>query len=446
MAIQSKSDKFHITFIQKYGPTNREYVIDHYFHDESEFYQQRETSCIELKENQELSVRFESSDSNLKFYMDGLDTLSEQAVELDYEKGEVYLVPSSEPVPLFGHTDEFFPLIPGYYRIVVESHDRRYYSWVKILPKQMSETQWEIMKEEVDNEMKGLAQDIIMRKMGVETGNKVFSNHLLGQYLVIKNRFTSVMAALSDLYFKVNYRIHKKYVMKPKEKARIVDEVTIKYRLSHPENDHMLKTPLNRMNYDLPENRLLKKIVQYVMNALSELINALEQLEKNILHEQEEKGYAHSFRTTAEMERTLKEVENLKEKASKMRGAFQWICKAPWFSEVNQHRSTFIPHVMNSDARYRALYQLYRDLKNDQIKLDLDESYSYQWKRTDKLYEIWGYIQFINALKGIRLGYTPVEGWIFNQKIVSNRILIPTLPSSTEVLFKKDNIHIKTRI
>jgi hypothetical protein len=94
---------------------------------------------------------------------------------------------------------------------------------------------------------------------------------------------------------------------------------------------------------------------------------------------------------------------------------------------------------MNSDPRYRALYQLYRELNKEQEQGQIHHSYSFQWKRSDKLYEIWGYIQFIKSLMGEELGFVPESGWIYSQEV---NLKIPELPSNTEIVFRRDNLRL----
>jgi hypothetical protein len=125
-----------------------------------------------------------------------------------------------------------------------------------------------------------------------------------------------------------------------------------------------------------------------------------------------------------------------------MRGVIQWIKTAPWFDRIGTYQSSTIPPVMNSDPRYRALYQLYRELKNEQFLLQIHQSYSYQWKRTDKLYEIWGYLQFIKTLAGEELGFVAEQGWLYSQTLDGTSLLVPTLPSNTEVVFRKEDLRI----
>lgn len=135
-------------------------------------------------------------------------------------------------------------------------------------------------------------------------------------------------------------------------------------------------------------------------------------------------------------------MTKLGEVAGKMRRAIQWIKTAPWFDRIGTYQSSTIPPVMNSDPRYRALYQLYRELKNEQFLLQIHQSYSYQWKRTDKLYEIWGYLQFIKTLAGEGLRFVPEQGWLYSQTIDRKSMLVPTLHSNTQVVFRKEDVRI----
>lgn len=433
MAIPSKV--FEVIFTQKREGNDNPITVEHYFTNETDFYEKREDNFIEIRENIELSITFRSQNKDSRLYMDGLDTLSERLLEVDPLKGEVYLSPMDQSIILFANSNDYYPLIPGFYRIVVDHDGQRYYSWIKVIPKQLKEAQWEVMRNEVENELRGLAREVIFKKTGMNIGNEG-SQDLLGQFIVIKNRFPSVMTALSDLYRKVNYKITKDYILVPQEKSRKIDERTIRHRVSHPENEHVLKTPVSGANYDIPENRFAKKIINSVSQTLSDFIDAVEQME----HRLKSSSRSQDFRTKREKDRTLAELESLNEMARKMRGAIQWIKTAPWYESVGAYQSSVPPFVMNSDPRYRALYQLFRQLNSEQIQFVMDKSYSYQWKRTDKLYEIWGYLQFIKALGSEKAGYSPEKGWVFSENFDGHKLLIPTLPSGTDVVFRKDDV------
>ena len=70
-------------------------------------------------------------------------------------------------------------------------------------------------------------------------------------------------------------------------------------------------------------------------------------------------------------------------------------------------------------------------------KLTLHREYQYFWKRTDLLYEIWGYIQVVHSL--IEIGYKQIEGWIFSQNYEENKT-IPFLSEGTTVKFRDNKM------
>ena len=70
---------------------------------------------------------------------------------------------------------------------------------------------------------------------------------------------------------------------------------------------------------------------------------------------------------------------------------------------------------MISDVRYRTLYQVQRELKKEAAEIMIDKLFPYQWKRTDNLYEIWGFIQFVKILQDEQLGFEATGGWIYDE-------------------------------
>ena len=47
---------------------------------------------------------------------------------------------------------------------------------------------------------------------------------------------------------------------------------------------------------------------------------------------------------------------------------------------------------------YNTLYQMYLELKRDTFKIGFDPEFSYTWKRSSYLYEMWCYFKFIHLL------------------------------------------------
>jgi hypothetical protein len=419
---------FKVIFTQSGGDWENCIQVTEFFSDEILFLEKREESYIEVQENRGLTLTFHSDWEESKLFMDGLDSLPLRGLERDPQNGEVYLYPNEKPVTLFDHTNNFYPLIPGIYQIRIIHHGQPNYAWVKVVPKQLDEAQWEQMKDELEREMEGLAKDHLLKKSSLSSSMGGVSLSLLEQFFVINNRFSSVMAALTDLYRKVNYTIQKEY---PSGRSRDLEGKYARQIGSESDRGYAIKTASQSIIYDLPENRLSKKIIESISKTLKEFISEIEEIQK-------------SRGTTLHLgifpnDEIYFELGRLKGKAGKMKGAIQWIKTAPWYETVGSYRDSSIPFVMNSDSRYRALFQIYRELNNEKTKEQVKKSYSSQWKRSDKLYEIWGFVQIIKALTG-DLGFTPIKGWIYNDDYKNGSS--PELAANTEVLFTKENISI----
>jgi hypothetical protein len=420
---------FEVIFTQSGGDWENCIQVTEFFTDEILFLEKREESYIEVQENRGLTLTFHSDWEEAKLFMDGLDSLPSRGLERDPQNGEVYLYPNEKPVTLFDHTNNFYPLIPGIYQMRVIHHGQPYYAWVKVVPKQLDEAQWEQMKDELEQEMEGLAKEHLLKKSGLSSSMGGVSLSLLEQFFVINNRFSSVMAALTDLYRKVNYTIQKDY---PSGRSSGLGLRQARHVGNESVRDYASKMASKSITYDLPENRLSKKIIESISKTLKEFIAEIEEIQK-------------SRGTTLPLDiypndQIFSELGRLKVIAEKMKGAIQWIKTAPWYENVGVYRDSGIPFVMNSDSRYRALYQIYRELNNEKSKEQVQRSFSSQWKRSDKLFEIWGFVQIMKALTG-DLGFTPVKGWIYNDDY-KNNVSSPELPANTEVLFTKENISI----
>lgn len=436
MAIPSNG--FEVIFNQRLGNQDNPITAGPFFTNEHDFFEKRDETSIEIKEYLAVSINFRSNRPDAQFFMDGLEILPDPNLKTDSQVGEVYLSPSEHPAILFDHNDEYYPLIPGHYRMMVIYDGNRFYCWVKVVPKQLEESQWERMKQEVEQELNGLARELLLKKTDLDTRMEGIPLGLLEQFFVINKRFSSVMAALTDLYRKVNFRINKGYTFVSKERTRFIDDKTIRHAAFRPNHEQTFKAPVSEVTYDLPENRLVKKIIDSISKTLTGFIESVERTAVSLtdLHP------ASPYETGSQKDITLLELQKLSGIAGKMRGAIQWIKTAPWYESVGVYQESSIPHVMNSDPRYRALYQLYRELHQEKSEVRTYPSYVYQWKRSDKLYEIWGYIQFIKALTGDVLAFSPKSGWIFNEDFGKNDGFIPSLPANTEVVMKKGNLEI----
>lgn len=407
-------------------------------------FQPNKNTCIdppeyEIIENVYINLLFMSNNTDSRLYLYGLESLSVDRVELD-ENGLSYISPSREPIAFY--SKDFYPLIPGDYLLRVFSDEKWYYTKVRISPKQMSSDQLDIMKGELENTLRGLAIDFIKKIYSSDRDKKrALPPKILREYMIISTHYSNVMAALTDLYKKINFRIRKEYILTREEKVKIIDMNTIKSSQMNNKNYNFVKAPKSVVNYDLTENRWVKYIVRNVVVLLDNFIESIKlhivKVEKEI---KELKIYIYQDNIQNEIierEKTLIQLNQYYTVVNKMRIGFQIIINTPWYKEITTKAFKDVPHVLLTDSRYRALYQLHRDLKNEEINLSIEPSYIYQWKRTDKLYEMWGFLKIFKILKE-EFAYNPTKGWIYDVDSTKKNILIPYLSSGERIVMTKN--------
>lgn len=397
---------------------------------------------FELVENIPVSISFQSSDKSARFYMYGLESLSDENLESD-EEGNVYLKPSSTQIALYGK--DYYPLIPGTYlaKLLVEGNS--YYVPFSIKPKQVTEEQLLSIKKDLEGTIKGLAIDFVKKVYSPgESEIKALPPKILKQFMTIKKHYPSVMAALTDIYEKANYRIRKVYRWTSEERAKQIDHVTVRAQHTRSLHDGHLLTPYNAIDYDLPENRWVKFIIRNVLSLLEQFLESLDLYKEWIIRELEE---LHVFefqertrREIHEKERVKLLLEDYRQFVNRMKIGLQMVIHAPWYQEVTNKTFTHVPHNLLSDSRYRALFQLHRDLMQEELEVFIDPVFTYQWKRTDKLYEMWGYIQILRLL--LEIEFQPLSGWIYSHSFVNEKILIPHLPSGERIVLSNGDIRI----
>lgn len=435
MVIQSRDLPFSITFNQ-FGEKRIEW-----FH-ESEYEAYGDQRLIQLKENVDLTLTFEG-EPKARFYMDGLDALPERVLEFD-DEGESYLFPCRD-FPLF--RQDYYPLIPGCNLIKIATGGKNYYTLIKIIPTHLSPIQWQQMVSELEAIFKGLSVDLIRKNLGIGMYfQQNIPSVLLYRFMVILNRFPNIMASLSDLLTKVNYRIRKEYVMVPVERAEKTDRISMRYQSMYPENKETVKVPRKKVDYDLPENQWIKHMVRLLIIYIKDFLNALQEFENEVKQEITTRIMPYvDFQDNMNhvLKQKTKVVENLAtyaEVAERILKGLAIIKLAPWYNEVSNLAPTSVSPVLMSDSRYFALYKLYKELQQEEFDISIDPSYSYQFKRTDKLYELWGFLQVCESLRSERLGFEPVSGWIYDKYFDENSILIPTLPSGSTLVYQKEDL------
>lgn len=389
-----------------------------------------EEDCATIKENDEMDLYFNSTDKEARLYLDALECCpSSNRIMVD-DEGFVYCTPGEEVIKLYRSDSSYDALRVDVLQISVMCGLNSYFSFLKIAPKQLSLEEWKIMRDDLETEIQGLAQDIVRRNIGLGDEVKgLFPPDDLYAFLIINKNAHAIMSALLDIKDKPKYKLKKRYEEVDESKNREIDTETVKKYLQRGAVNHTLLVPRRDIVYDIQENRLLKKIVKAYDEKLAHFIDViystlnyrkqrLTRYPKHSLYDEKYIQGLESYLATAEK---LKKITNI-------------IKSAEWFQTVKNPEDMFIPHSFAVDSRYGSLYRMYSEMNKRNFSVQLDPQYSYSWKKSSSLYEMWCYICICRSFLQ---EYTEVGLRV--QDIFMKDHLFPFLKSGTKILLENED-------
>lgn len=386
---------------------------------------------IKIVENEEVTIFFNSSDSSARLYLDALDILPDGNDVLVDEEGRIYRPVSASPIPLYKQGNDYDALRVDAFRICVTCGGREYYSLLEVLPKQLSVDEWSMMRDDLETEIRGLAQDIVRRNIGLGSDKAgAIPPQKLYTFFVMQKYASKVLSALIALQNAPKYHIVTNYVEEDSTKAVRMDAVTIRRYLHRGGANAQYSVPVKQITYDIQENRLLKRIVSIYDRELAQFITTVEgivQYRQNS-KKQEHRQYQMLY------EQGLKEFLDT---AKKLRKITAIIKTQDWYQMVGPLRDGAIPHAFALDSRYGVLYKMYEDLRNPDFRVQLDPNYSYSWKKSSSLYEMWCYVKICRAFAD---QYDLVgDHWNLS---FGNDLLFPYLANGVTMSFENDSTRI----
>lgn len=389
-----------------------------------------EEDCATIKENDEMDLYFNSTDKEARLYLDALECCpSSNRIMVD-DEGFVYCTPGEEVIKLYRSDSSYDALRVDVLQISVMCGLNSYFSFLKIAPKQLSLEEWKIMRDDLETEIQGLAQDIVRRNIGLGDEVKgLLPPDDLYAFLIINKNAHAIMSALLDIKDKPKYKLKKRYEEVDESKNREIDTETVKKYLQRGAVNHTLLVPRRDIVYDIQENRLLKKIVKAYDEKLAHFIDViystlnyrkqrLTRYPKHSLYDEKYIQGLESYLATAEK---LKKITNI-------------IKSAEWFQTVKNPEDMFIPHSFAVDSRYGSLYRMYSEMNKRNFSVQLDPQYSYLWKKSSSLYEMWCYICICRSFLQ---EYTEVGLRV--QDIFMKDHLFPFLKSGTKILLENED-------
>lgn len=389
-----------------------------------------EEDCATIKENDEMDLYFNSTDKEARLYLDALECCpSSNRIMVD-DEGFVYCTPGEEVIKLYRSDSSYDALRVDVLQISVICGLNSYFSFLKIAPKQLSLEEWKIMRDDLETEIQGLAQDIVRRNIGLgDEAKGLLPPDDLYAFLIINKNAHAIMSALLDIKDKPKYKLKKRYEEVDESKNREIDTETVKKYLQRGALNHTLFVPRRDIVYDIQENRLLKKIIKAYDEKLAHFIaviystlnyrkQRLTRYPKHSLYDEKYIQGLESYLATAEK---LKKITNI-------------IKSAEWFQTVKNPEDMFIPHSFAVDSRYGSLYRMYSEMNKRNFSVQLDPQYSYSWKKSSSLYEMWCYICICRSFLQ---QYTEVGLRV--QDIFMKDHLFPFLKSGTKILLENED-------
>ena len=422
---------FKLQVIRKFPiETHQEGLL--FFDNEKEIWK-KEVITLSIEENDEIESLFDSAEEKSTLYLEALDIVPLDDHKIAYDsEGRIYRMPSSESFVLYKANSGYDALCVDTFQITVYCNEAWYYGTLQVLPKPMNMNEWTMMKDDLEKEMVGLAQDIVRRNIGL--GNQKYGNlppKVLYDFIVMRKYSQSLLVALLDIAENPRCEIVTEYKKVGNNKNCRLDEESIRRYATRAGSEATYKVPVKVINYDIQDNRILKNIIIDYDNRLNIFLELLVEL----------RDYTNNFdsgRTIQYKNEWEKSISEFKNVAKKLKKITSLLKTQEWYLKVGKISRPYIPHSFIMDTRYNTLYQMYLELKRETFKVEFDPEFSYTWKRSSYLYEMWCYFKIIHLLSKQYEMNEP--DWA---RVFSGKILFPFLNVGTSIEFKSENVKLE---
>ena len=390
---------------------------------------------LTFTETQDIYIRFDAP-RGFRFTMDGLDVVTIPGEER--ENGQTYIAPfrrQDQPLLLFEGQD--FPLVPGYYVLTVEGGGKSWYGLMEITPKYMGKQSWQDMRDELTDEIRTLSFDFMKKNIHISKaleGALGLNTSMLLRFYTISSESSVVLSVLDELSHTANARMVLRLKQIRQEEGRRPDpHIRPQHVKERPGAERMpaLRAEITR---DVEENRFAKSILLALDHILQQF---LEEIDGPIRRLEEKQAELRKYTWGLEYktgEKALSRLSLYRRRARRIKDSIGRVSRAPWFEEAGTATDGEVPMTVFMDPRYSVLYRLYKNLSDPAQSLDVSSFYQFQWKRTDKLYEMWSFLQFIKALTA--------KGWELEEGISvireEGRYRLSSLESGTEIKLRRE--------
>lgn len=291
-----------------------------------------------------------------------------------------------------------------------------------------AKNKWHVMCTEVEKASQGLAQDLVRRSLGLEDeAANALTAEKLYRFLIIRQYSSRVLGALLGIQNAPKNRILTQYVALPEGKSCKADAKSMRMTAVSGERKQCVYAPRKTISYDIPENRLLKKIITFYDR---ELFDFYWRIQKSIEYRNRLK---QSYDTKQQIAATEKNLDSLKKEVGRLRQISGIIKSQPWYDQIQNVPDVEPSHAVAMDPRYSVLLQMYQALKQEKLRCRENAKLDFSWKPSCDIYEMWCFLKVYHALRDSS------ENWKWdisgNDLALDCNTLFPSLEPGTSIRF-----------
>ena len=419
-------------------------------------------SVIEVFERENLFVSFTANEENVYLYIDGLDGYDSSMLHLD-EEGIPCLRSGTQKFPLYSDENEDYPLIPADYMVFVKRKGEQNDSieaTLRVRPNNITEDQLDVMRDELNEMVQGLAYDRTRLSHGVKLNEKsgLLATVVLGKFVILKHIVNEFGVTLENLVRRPDQQLERHYREVKSNVHCKQDAKSSRWLLSEQgqranaaaksrEHPEVILGIIYSLTYNTPENRMVLGFLHYVSSQMETVLRAIHCTitEDQRAIETREPYRAFQKSTNHEVRALKNKIMSLESMKLDMKKGIFYVQKymgSPVFKELKPlSDSNHISLKIQRDWRYKRVFTWWKQLRAQDLENPLTQDFKVQWKRTDVLYEYWCYIKTIIALE--HAGYTPISGWIYDDfHKASQQLIFPVLQDDTLVEMVKGSIRL----
>ncbi len=408
-----------------------------------------DADIVEIREYQAFTILLKSENSDAYFCIPEVDDYDiPQRISNEAISDELIYLPNVR-YKIFGFSQgrnpeiiQTVPLTPGYYTIRLYTNDQWFFAYWRIIPKDLSQEEWQAIRDDVEAKVRGLAMDYTTRKRTQVRrlrGGK-FELYLDDDTTFLIAQSSRIRFAVEKLRNEAKFRISKRYSWVPSGSSNDTDQLTIRKIGERPDKQNQLYSPIRYLEYNIAINQWLKLIINTITKTCESQSAYLAsvQAELDIQYAEEERFKGN--RTDSEIaftknsyESTHSQIVSNMQALLKLSRYLSIVLQDEFLASVDLPANRIFPKGLMLNPQYNLLYKIYYGLRHQDKHYTTDAYYSRYWKKTAKLYEIWTYIKVLDSL--INSGYRPISGWIYDSATV-----LPFLDDETTVILKGDDV------